>query len=117
MAGSPLEVICEVRKWLRGWLDGVYNSPDPASRKADELQRISANLKRVDIALREASPELVASAEWKKEMGIYIGTLRELRARLGNFEITLRMRSLEVTNKQAQLSAVKCWAYLAKHIG
>jgi len=43
--------------------------------------------------------------------------LRELRARLRNFEITLRIRSVQMAKKQAHLGAVHCWADLAKHIG
>jgi hypothetical protein len=117
MAGSPIEVIEEVRKSLREWLDGVQKSPDPASRQPGELQKLSADLKRVDVALGEVSPGVGASMEWKKELEAYTLTLREMRARLGNFEVTLRIRSQDVAAKQLQLGAVKSWADLAKHIG
>jgi hypothetical protein len=117
MPDSPLNVISEVRQTFRAWLDQVQSSPDPASQPAGELKRISEQLKRVDSALKKASPLLAASEEWKQEIANYADTLRELRARLGNFEITLRIRSSQMANKRAQFDAVRSWADLAKHIG
>jgi hypothetical protein len=117
MGDSPLHIIQEVRQSFRDWLDQVQKSPDPASQPAGELKRISKLLKRVDAALEQASPALVASGEWKQELGKYAETLRELRARLGNFQITLRIRASQMANKKAQLDAIHSWADLAKHIG
>ncbi|MGA8221456.1 MAG: hypothetical protein WB780_07345 [Candidatus Acidiferrales bacterium] len=117
MADSPLDVIREVRQFFRVWLDQVQSSPDPASQPAGELKRISEQLKRVDAALKQASPSLAASEEWKQEIATYADILRELRARLGNFEITLRIRASQMANKRAQFDAVRSWADLAKHIG
>jgi len=117
MPESPLEVIREVRQTFRDWLDQVKKSPDPASQLAGELKRISELLHRVDLALKDAPAALVATGEWKTELLDYAETLRELRARLGNFEITLRIRASQMANKKAQLDAVHSWADLAKHIG
>jgi recombinational DNA repair ATPase RecF len=117
MPDAPLEIIREVRQSLRAWLDQVQASPDPASQPPGELKRISELLKRVDAALKAASPDLKASEEWKQELAKYAEILRELRARLGNFEITLRIRSSQMANKRAQFDAVRSWADLAKHIG
>jgi chromosome segregation ATPase len=117
MPDSPLIVLREVRQSFREWLDQIQKSPDPASQPAGELKRISEQLKRVDAALKKASPSLTASEEWKEEVGNYASTLRELRSRLGNFEITLRIRSSQMANKRAQFDAVRSWADLARHIG
>jgi hypothetical protein len=117
MPEFPLDTIREVRQSFREWLDAVQKSPDPASQSRGELKRISELLSRVDAALRQASPALVATEAWKQEIVRYADILRELRARLGNFEITLRIRASQVANKKAQLDAVRSWADLAKHIG
>jgi len=117
MDATPLHVIQEVRQFLRDWLDAIQKSPDPASLPAGELKRISEKLKCVDGTLKQATPSLVASDLWKQELVKYSEVLRELRARLGNFEITLRIRSSQMANKKAQIDAIHSWADLAKHIG
>ena len=51
------------------------------------------------------------------EIENYVATLQELRSRLGDFEIALRVQNAQMANKQAQLNALKSWVDLAKHIG
>lgn len=74
-------------------------------------------MNRVDAALRDAPQTLKERDDWKREVAQYTETLNELRARLRNFEITLRIRGVQMAKKQAHLGAVHCWADLAKHIG
>ncbi|HXZ11172.1 MAG TPA: hypothetical protein VEG64_02160 [Candidatus Sulfotelmatobacter sp.] len=117
MAGSPLEEIREVRTKLQAWLESACKAPDPISRPPRELRELSAELNRVDRALQAASPGLIASAEWKREIESYRHTLQQLRAHLGHFEIILRIRAQQMTQKQTQLNALKSWADLTREIG
>jgi hypothetical protein len=117
MDREPLIVIREVRASLSDWLDEVRRLPDPTAQPHDIVRRISAQILSVDRVLRGAPPSVRASAEWKSEIAAYTEVLRELRARLNNFEITLRIRHNGVRNQRAKLGAVRSWSDLAKQIG
>jgi hypothetical protein len=117
MEREPLRVIREVRTSLTEWLDAVRKLPDPTAQPAGTVQKISEQVRRVDAALREAPPANAASQEWKQEVAAYTEMLRELRARLNNFEITLRIRHKQMRNASASLGIARSWSDLAKHIG
>jgi len=117
MSNSELETICEARRNFRRWLDQTRQSPDPASQPRGAMKGLAASLNRVEAVLRDAPQSVKAGDEWKNEVAQYTETLQELRARLRNFEITLRIRGVQMAKKQAHLGAVHCWADLAKHIG
>lgn len=117
MNEPQMEVLREARVCFRAWLDQAQKSPDPASQSPIAMKTIAGNLALVESALKEASPALRANMEWKEEIVEYIGTLRELRARLSNFEITLRIRNVQMAQKHSQLSVVRSWADLARQIG
>lgn len=117
MNGSAIEIMGEARRNFRQWLDQTRQSPDPASQPRGAMKGIAANLNRVEAVLRDVPETVSESDEWKQEIAQYTEILRELRARLRNFEITLRIRSVQMAKKQAHLGAVHCWADLAKHIG
>ena len=117
MKGSALETIGEARLNFRQWLEQTRQSPDPASQPRGAMKGLAANLNRVEAALRDVPEGVRGSDEWNQEIAQYAETLRELRARLRNFEITLQIRNVQMAKKRAHLGAVHCWADLAKHIG
>jgi hypothetical protein len=117
MSDSTLETIREARRNFRQWLDQTRQSPDPASQPRGAMEVLGASLNRVGTALNDAPQSVKEGEEWKHEVAQYTETLQELRARLRNFEITLRIRGVQMAKKQAHLGAVHCWADLAKHIG
>ena len=117
MSEPALDTLRGARQYFREWLDQTAKSPDPASQAPGTMKNISRRLKQTETALKEASPALAASEEWKQAVAEYTKTLRELRARLGNFEITLRIRGAQMAQKRTHLDAIHCWADLAKHIG
>ena len=112
-----LRVIREVRAALRSWLEAARKLPDPCSRPLATVRHIAAQIQRAETALRGLTPAISATAEWKREAALYADTLRELRARLGNFEIALRIRRGQVRGAQAKLGAARSWSDLAKQIG
>jgi hypothetical protein len=114
---SPLVTISGARQNFREWLDRARKSPDPASQPLGTMKALAANLNRVEAALRDAPRDLTEGDEWKSEIARYTETLRELRARLRNFEITLRIRSAQVAKKQVHLDVIHSWADLVKHVG
>ncbi len=116
MADS-LEIIRQAHQSFKGWLETVRKVPDPSAQPPGVLDQIRAQLKIVDEALRQATPEMVASQGWREELAAYVETLREVRARLGNFEITLRIRQAQTNASRNRLSAVRSWSNLAKSIG
>ena len=83
----------------------------------ESLSRISAELKRVDQAIREAPRAIVGSAEWRETLAAYSETLGELGARLEKLEITLRVRQRQLSHANSRLGALQSWAKLARHIG
>ncbi len=113
MQTAPLTVVREVHESMRGW---IGNSEAPF-QSLELLGRISAELKRVDQAIREAPPSLVATTEWRETLAAYLETLGELSARLGRLEITLRVRQVQLTHAKSRLGALHSWANLAGHIG
>jgi hypothetical protein len=117
MSAAPDESLRRVCQFFRGWLEQTSRSPDPASQAPGTMKTISRQLKLAELALKEASPEVKQSDEWRQLVGEYAATLKELRARLGNFEITLRIRTAQMAQKRTRLDAIHCWADLAKHIG
>jgi len=117
MTKDPLAVIREVHASLSAWLEEARKLPDPSAQPPDTVQRISAQIELVNIALREATPAVAKTAEWKKTVEAYSKTLHELRARLSNFEITLRIRQNQMRNTSAQIGIARSWSDLAKHIG
>jgi hypothetical protein len=117
METDPLRTIREVRAFLTRWLDSVRKLPDPSAQPPGTVQKLAGQIQLVTVALREASPALLASDEWKNEIAAYTEMLRELRARLGNFELALRIRQNQMRGKRANLGIVRSWSDLAKHIG
>ena len=117
MAETPIETLRSMHHWLRAWLEDVRKSPDPAALRHGELGQISHRLRQVNSAIQAASPGLIESKEWKVEMTEYKNSLKELRARLSNFEITLRIRRSHMMSARSRLDKVNSWADLAKHIG
>lgn len=117
MSDSPIVTISGARQNFRLWLDQTRQSPDPASQPRGAMKALAANLDQAGAALRDAPQDLTEGDEWKSEIARYTETLRELRARLRNFEITLRIRSAQVAKKQVHLDAIHSWADLVKHIG
>ena len=114
---DSLEIIRQVHQSFRRWIETVRKLPDPASQPADMLRQIGLQLKIVDEACRQASASLIASQEWRDELAAYVETLREVRARLGNFEIMLRIRRAQAIDANDRLAAARCWSDLAKNIG
>jgi hypothetical protein len=117
MEREPLRVVREARTSLTVWLDAVRKLSDPAAQPRGTVKRLSALLQSVSVALQDASPALTASSEWKQETALYAEALRELRARLSNFEIALRIRQNQMRGTQANLRVARSWSDLAKHIG
>jgi hypothetical protein len=114
---EPLEIVREIHQNLRDWLESVRQFPDPAGQPPGTLEQISKQLKRVDQAVGDAEPPLVASQAWRDELAAYAETLGQVRARLGNFEIMLQIRRAQSANARARIGAIRSWADLAKHIG
>jgi hypothetical protein len=117
MSYAALQTVREARRNFRQWLDETRQSPDPASQPRGAMKGLATNLNRVEVVLRDLSANVSGSDEWKKEIAQYTETLRELRARLRNFEITLQIRNVQMAKKRAHLGVVHCWADLAKNIG
>jgi DNA repair ATPase RecN len=114
---GPLEMVCEIHRNLREWLESVRKFPDPAGQPPGTLEQISQQLNRVDQAMRDAEPSLVATQAWRDEVAAYGETLRQVRARLANFEVMLQIRRAQSTNARTRIGAISSWADLAKHIG
>ena len=117
MSHAALERISEARRNFRQWLDQTRQSPDPASQPRGAMKGLATHLNRVEAAIRDVPAAVRGSDEWKQEITQYTETLRELRARLRNFEITLQIRGVQMAKKRAHLDAVHSWADLAKNIG
>lgn len=115
--GNPLATIRKVRISLTEWLDAAHKLPDPGSHPPGTVQKIAAQIQSVNAALQSASPALTASEEWKREIVAYKQILRELSARLGNFEMALRIRHNQMRTACTRLGAARSWSDLAKHIG
>lgn len=115
--GNPLATIREVRVSLTEWLDAARKLADPGSHPPGTVQKIAAQIQTVNSALQAASPALTASDEWKCEVAAYKQILRELGARLGNFEMALRIRHNQMRTARNHLGAARSWSDLAKHIG
>jgi hypothetical protein len=117
MNREPLQTVREARVWLTAWLDSARKLPDPADQPRGTVKNISARIHLVTAALRDASPALAAAEDWKREIALYTEVLRELRARLGNFEMALRIRQNQMRGTRANLRIARSWSDLAKHIG
>jgi hypothetical protein len=117
MDGDSLATLREMRVSIAQWLDTARKLPDPASHPPETARKLASQIESVNSALRTASPALTASEEWKQEVAVYVEVLRELHARLGNFELALRIRQNQTRGAQASLSAVRSWSDLAKSIG
>lgn len=114
---DPLSIIREVRLSLTEWLDAAHKLPDPGSHPSGTVRKIAAQIQSVSIALQVAPSALTASEEWKREIAAYKQILRELGARLGNFEMALRIRHNQMRSARTTLGAARSWSDLAKHIG
>ncbi len=117
MSAAPVESLRKTCQFFNDWLEQTARSPDPASQAPGAMKAISRHLKQAEFALKDASPEIAQSNEWRQVVAEYVATLKELRARLANFEITLRIRTAQMAQKRTHLDAIHCWADLAKHIG
>jgi hypothetical protein len=116
MSETQLDILKETRRYFRGWLDEIAQSPDPASQVAGVMADISRNVKQVEAALNAAPPALRNSNEWKRAAAEYIETLREVNSKLSNCEIILRIRSGLMAQNRARLDVIHCWADLVKHL-
>jgi len=116
-ARSPVETVRQARMEFRAWLEAVENSANPAKQRPQALQRISQLLQEVDGAMRSATLAVTTSPEWREEVVAYRETLRDLRAKLGSFDIILRIRKNQLMGARARASAASAWANLARHIG
>jgi hypothetical protein len=114
---DPLSIVREVRISLANWLDSTRKLPDPTAQPAGTVQRIAAEIHLVNVVLRETPPGIAETAEWRREIDAYTATLRELRARLNNFELTLRIRRNQLRDAGSNLTVARYWSDLAKHIG
>jgi hypothetical protein len=114
---APLEVLRDARRYFRDWLEQTKRSFDPSSQDRDGLSEITKRVQVVTEAVSKAPDSLRSSEAWKKETADYALALREVKARLANFEITLRIRSAQMNRKQAKLDVIRSWADLARHIG
>jgi len=117
MTPTSLDIVRQVHQSLKNWLESVRKFPDPASQPSDLVDQIGQQLKLVDEAVRQAPPAVAQSQEWRDELTAYKETLREVRARLGNFEITLRIRQSQASKARNQIDAIRSWSDLAKNIG
>ena len=117
MTHHSLAVLCEVHGSFGDWLDRFRRSPDPTSQPPGALKSLSEQLKQVDQAVREAPHSVLASVEWREELRAYVETLRDLRASLGNLQISLRIRRALLDGERSRANGVQCWAKLAKHVG
>ncbi|HVB88404.1 MAG TPA: hypothetical protein VNK23_17210 [Candidatus Dormibacteraeota bacterium] len=114
---SPVETVRQARREFQAWLEAVESSRNPARERPQALQRISQLLQEVDGAMRLATLDQTTSCEWREEMVTYRETLRDLRTKLGSFDIILRIRRNQLTGARARASAASAWANLARHIG
>lgn len=114
---DPLATVRETRVSLAEWLDMARKLPDPSAHPQETVPKLAAQIETVNSALRSASSALTATDEWKREVAAYADVLRELRARLGNFEMALRIRQSQTRGARSNLHAVRSWSDLAKSIG
>ena len=117
MKDSPIETIRNARLKFEKWLEQTRKSPDPWSQEPTTFREFATSLQAVEQALAEAPASLRAGDAWKKETTEYAGTLQEVKARLSNFEITLRIRNAQMARKQTSLDVVRSWADLARNVG
>ncbi len=117
MDRDPLVTIREARVSMARWLEAARKLPDPSAHPPEAVPKLASQIESVDRALRGASPALAASHEWKREVAAYAEVLRELRERLENFEMALRIRQAQTRNVRANLNGVRSWSDLAKSIG
>jgi hypothetical protein len=117
MLNERIAVIRAVRMTLTDWLDSVRALPDPALQPRGMVKNLSAQIHLADAALRDAPASITTTDEWKKELAAYAEVLREVRARLSNFEITLRIRQSHMRQTSASLGIIRRWSDLAKQIG
>ncbi|HKV47574.1 MAG TPA: hypothetical protein VJN69_05740 [Candidatus Acidoferrales bacterium] len=117
MDRDPLVRLREARVWMAQWLEVARKLPDPSAHPPETVPELASRIESVGFALRSASSGLAVTDEWKREIAAYTDVLRELRARLSNFEMTLRIRQNQRRGAQGSLSAVRSWSDLAKSIG
>lgn len=117
MENERLDVIRNVRLSLTKWLESARRVPDPSAQPRGIVKQLSAQIRMVDAALQGAPSSLTSTAEWKREVSAYADVLRELRARLNNFEITLRIHQNHMREAKTNLGVVRRWSDLAKQIG
>jgi len=117
MDRDPLATVRDVRVSMAQWLVAARKLPDPNAYPPETVPKLTAQIEAVNCALRSASSALTGTDEWKCELAAYAEVLRELRARLNNFEMMLRIRQNQTRGAQANLTAARSWSDLAKSIG
>ena len=117
MPRPSLTVLREVHQSLREWLCEARHSPESPAYAPGVLQQISQKLEQVDQPLRDGPAAVTEGDGWKAELAAYGETLREVRARLANLDIALRIHAAQMGQARMQLSAVRSWSDLAKQIG
>ena len=117
MDRDPLATVREARLSMTQWLDAARKLPDPSAYPPETVPKLASQIESVNSALRTASSALSGTDEWKRELAAYADVLRELSARLNNFEMALRIRRNQTSGARAGLNAVRSWSDLAKSIG
>lgn len=117
MDRNPLDKLREARVSMVQWLEAARKLPDPSAYPPETVPKLALQIELVNSALQAASSGLAGTDEWKREVAAYAEVLRELRARLNNFAMTLRIRQNQRRDAQSSLNAVRSWSDLAKSIG
>ena len=117
MNESSLTSLREARQNFLVWLGQMKKSPDPFSHPRSEFLELARQLQIAEQAIRTAPTSLRSSDDWKNETVEYIRVLKEVKARVANFEITLRIRGEQMKQKQVKLDVIRSWADLARHVG
>lgn len=117
MDRDPLDKLREARVSMAHWLEAARKLPDPSTYPPETVPKLASQIESVNFALRSASSGLTGTDEWKREIAAYAEVLHELRARLNNFAMTLRIRQHQRRDAQGSLNAVRSWSDVAKSIG
>jgi hypothetical protein len=113
----PIELVRKSRLALCAWLAQNREFSLAVSQPHVTTQYISDQLSLAGRAICEAGPSDTASHAWRDEIARYVEMLRAVRARLGEFELALRIRNIEVSKARARIDALRSWSNLAMYIG
>ena len=114
---APLDVVRAVQASLEQWLESARKLADPTAQPSGTVEQLAAQILSVDEAIRSVTPAVAKSAEWKAAVESYVATLHEVRARLNNLEITLRIRQSQMRDAKTTVGAARSWLDLVRHVG